>query len=106
MATEYYNYGREADVASKHASGMWSGGYQYTTNAYFNAIQAGTELGVATHNVEVVLKFEDDGGFRPGPDVAATPNRGFLGGGTQYSHTGRPKPVAVRKINETQWTPL
>lgn len=106
MEEEFYNYGLERDVASKLEDGMYRGGYQFTTDAYFNALQAGERLGVAPHNIEVVLKFEDDGQFRRGPDVAANSGRGFIGGASQYSHSGRPKPVAVRKIKERSWTAL
>lgn len=103
MTDEYYNYGLDKDVDSKSKDGMYRGGYQYTKNVYYSAHQAGTELGVATHNVEVVLKFKNDSQFKQGPAVAANPRRGFIGGATQFSHPGRPKPVAKRKIDEREW---
>ena len=106
MANEYYNYGLAKDVPSKLKDGMYRGGYQYTDNAYFSALEAGRALGVATHNIEVVLKFTNDGQFKRGPDVAENRSRGFAGGASQYSHAGRPKPVEQRKIAEKNWTTL
>ncbi len=106
MVNEYYNYGLAKDVPSKTKNGMFSGGYQYTTNVYFSAHQAGRELGVATDNIEVVLKFTNDSRFKSGQDVAVNLSRGFVGGASQYSHPGRPKPVAQRKITEKNWTKL
>jgi len=106
MATEYYNYGLAKDVASKIRDGMYSGGYQYTTDIYHLADRAGAHLGVDPKNIEVVLKFEDDGKFKKGPNVAQTPSRGFIGGATQFEHPGRPKPVAQRKIFDRQWVAI
>ena len=104
MAKEFYNYGPAAQVSSKVKDGMHSQGYQYTTNVYYSAETAGPELGVDTDKIEVVLKFDDDGKYSQGKNVDPTPARGFVGGATQFSHSGRPKPVAKRKITETNWT--
>jgi hypothetical protein len=56
------------------------------------------------HNIDCVLKFKDDGRFQKVQDVPSTGR--FSGGGNQYQHPGRPKPIAVRKINSRNWTPL
>jgi len=104
MAAEYYNYGLEKNVAQKVRDGMFRGGYQYTTNAYQSADKAGSELGVDPKNVEVVLRFEDDGNYIKGPNVDPVPSRGFVGGATQFEHSGRPKPTAKRKITDSCWT--
>ncbi len=106
MPTEFFNYGLKKDVESKVRDGMFSGGFQYTTKQYYDPFQASVEIGVDAKNIEVVLKFSDDGMFRRGPDVGTTPTRGFRGGASQFSHAGRPKPLAQRDIGETNWISL
>lgn len=107
MATFYYHYGLQKNVSSIKEKGLYGGGiYQYTTDVYTSAAAAGTALGISTDNVDCVLKFADDGKFRKGPPVDKSPGRGFVGGGSQYSNSGKPKPIAVRKITESNWTDL
>lgn len=106
MAKELYNYGLAKDIPSKRKDGMYSNGYQYTTDAFYSAHEAGRALGVATPNIDVVLKFNDDVRFKQGPAVAENMSRGFVGGASQYEHPGRPKPVAFRKISDKNWTKL
>lgn len=97
----FFHYTLEKYLPSIQASGMYSNHPLFTTSEYYSPFQAGQELGVMPHNIECVLKFKDDGLFRRYEDVLATGR--FIGGGNQYQHPGRPKPIAVRKINERNW---
>ncbi len=76
----------------------------YTTTEYYDAYSAGNALGVMAHNIDCVLKFEDDGYFKKMNNVAVS-NR-FSGGGIEYKHPFRPKPIAIRKIDEYIWQNL
>jgi hypothetical protein len=99
---EFYHYTVEKFIPGILASGIYPDHPYFTTTEYYNAFHAGQELGVMPHNINCVLKFIDDGLFeRFYEDVPATPR--FFGGGNQYLHPHRPKPIEVRKINEQVW---
>ena len=101
---EFYHYTIEKNVASILATGVYSNHPYYTTTEYYQSYEAGQQLGVMAHNIECVLKFRDDGLFKKVQDV---PNTGrFIGGGNQYQHPYRPKPIAVRNIADRIWKSL
>jgi hypothetical protein len=102
--TEYYHYTAERLLPSILKDGMWPNHPLYTTNVYYSALAAGQAVGVMAHNIDCVLKFIEDGGFKSFSQPIVPSTGRFIGGATQYSHPGRPKPVAKRKINERIWT--
>ena len=101
---DYYHYTLEVKLPLIQRDGVFPNHPYYTITEYFNAYQAGQALGVMEHNIDCVLKFSDDGFYRKQPDVPSTGR--FTGGGNQYQHPFRPKPIAIRKINERIWRTL
>ena len=99
-----YHYGLEKNLLSIQASGIFRNHPYFTTNEYYNSFEAGQKLGVMSHNINCVLKFEEDGLFKKVQDVPSTGR--FTGGGTQYQHPYRPKPIAIRKVNNSTWRNL
>ena len=101
---EFYHYTLEKNVSSIRANGIYPNHPYYTTTEYYSPTQAGQALGVMPHNIDCVLKFIDDGQFRA---CSTVPHTGrFTGGGNQYQHPKRLKPIAVRKISERAWRGL
>jgi hypothetical protein len=101
---EYYHYTLEKNLPGIRKTGIYPNHPYFTTTEYFNAFEAGQALGVRTHNIDCVLKFKDDGMFRACETVPGTGR--FTGGGNQYKHPSRPKPLAYRKITERTWKSL
>lgn len=102
--SEFYHYTLEKNIIGIRNAGIFPNHPYFTTTEYFDSYDAGQKLGVMAHNIEYVLKFKDDGFFRRLPDVPSTGR--FTGGGNQYQHHSRPKPVAVRKITDRIWVNL
>jgi hypothetical protein len=100
----FFHYTLEKNVRSILAAGIFPSHPYFTTTEYFNPTTAGQQLGVMAHNIDCVLRFNDDGSFRRVQDVPSTGR--FVGGGNQYQHPFRPKPIAVRKIGEQLWRTL
>lgn len=100
----FYHYTLKANISSIIAAGIYSDHPYFTTTEYFNSIEAGQSLGVMPHNIDCALKFIDDGFFQMVSDVPTT-NR-FIGGGKQFQHPQRIKPVAVRLISDRTWKVL
>ncbi len=98
-----YHYTLEKYLSSILKDGLYSN-CAFTTTEYDNPYTAGDALGVQDHNIDCVLKFEDDGYFKQMNNVA-TSNR-FSGGGIEYTHPFRPKPIAIRNINDKIWRNL
>lgn len=98
---EYYHYTEEKYVDHILKTGMWQKEPVFTTNKYYNARQAGNELGV--RQIDCVLLFKNDGLFKPYIQPIVPRSHGD-GGAPQFIHPYRPKPVAKRKINEQNWT--
>lgn len=82
---------------------MWENHPLYTTNQYYNAVQAGQAVGVMPHNIDCVLQFVDDGRFILFGDKTVPGTGRFTGGALQYFHPGRPRPIAKRKLTEQIW---
>jgi hypothetical protein len=100
--TELYHYTMGKYVPSILETGIYDNHPYFTTTQYYNAFHAGQELGVMPHNINCVLKFKNDGLFkRYYQDVPNT--KRFYGGGNQYLHLKRPKPIAMRQIEEQEW---
>lgn len=97
----YFHYTLEKYLSRIIASGIYPNHPYFTNVEYFNAYIAGQELGVMENNIDCVLKFIDDGNFKRYENVPGT-NR-FIGGGLQFGHSGRPKPIACRLITERIW---
>ena len=97
----YYHYTHEKIVERIKQTGIFPDHPLFTPTEYFNAYEAGPALGVMPHNINCVLKFKDDGLFK---NMGIVPYTGRLdGGGIQYSHPMRPKPIAMRKISNRSW---
>ena len=103
---EYYHYTLESKINSIMNTGMFANHPLYTTTQYYNSSQAGQELGVMDHNIDCVLLFKDDGFFKPGIPMLVPATGRFIGGGIQYQHQQRLKPIAKRRISERNWTKL
>lgn len=101
---EFYHYTLEKNIPGIRSTGIYPNHPYFTTTEYYNASEAGQALGIMPHNIDCVLKFVDDGSFRRCDDVPSTGR--FIGGGNQYQHPFRPKPVAFRKITERFWSNL
>lgn len=101
---EFYHYTREENIPMIMSSGIFPNHPYFTTTEYYNEYQAGQALGVMAHNIDCVLKFSDDGLFKICEEVPTTGR--FMGGGIQYLHPFRPKPIAFRKIGERSWMNL
>lgn len=101
---EYYHYTLERNVPGIIANGVYPNHPYFTATEYYSSYEAGQKLGVMAHNIDCVLKFRDDGRFKQVSDVPSTGR--FSGGGIQYQHPGRPKPIAIRKISERSWRSL
>ncbi len=100
----YYHYTELRHVASIIKDGMYPTHPVYTTEEYFHAHTAQQLLGVS--RVECVLKFRDDGTFKPGrPPIVDVSNR-FMGGGLQFETHLRPRPIAQRLIVDHLWTDI
>ena len=100
----FYHYTLEKNLRSILATGIFPNHPYFTTTEYFNSTTAGQQLGVMAHNINYVLKFNDDGKYKM---LHVVPGTGrFSGGGNQYQHPFRPKPIAIRKINERNWKTL
>lgn len=102
---EYYHYTTEATLNDILRTGMWSNHPLYTTNRYYNTFQAGQAVGVMPHNIDIVLLFKDDGLFKLFNEPVPSTGR-FTGGASQYSHPGRIKPIAKRRLSEMNWTSI
>jgi hypothetical protein len=100
---EFYHYTLEKNISSIMATGIFPNHPYFTTTEYFSAFTAGQALGIMAHYIDCVLKFQDDGLFKVCENV---PDGRFSGGGNQYQHSMRPKPIAVRKITERIWKSL
>jgi hypothetical protein len=98
---EFYHYTLEKFVPLIMKTGIYSNHPYYTTTEYYNADEAGQALGVMAHNIDCVLKFSDDEQFKRYSDVPATGR--FTGGGNQYQHPERLKPIAKRSIGSRNW---
>jgi hypothetical protein len=103
---EYYHYTLESKISAIMSSGMYPNHPLYTTTQYYNSEQAGQELGVMAHNIDCALLFTDDGSFQPGMPIIVPSTGRFIGGGIQYQHLQRLKPIAKRRINSRSWTKL
>jgi len=101
---QYYHYTLEKYLSSIQKDGIYPDHPYFTTTEYFSASKAGQMLGIMAHNIDCVLKFQDDGNFRSMQNVPGTGR--FSGGGDQYRHPFRPKPIAIRKIDERDWVQL
>lgn len=97
----FYHYTLEKNVPSIKKTGIYANHPYYTTTEYFDANVAGQALGVMPHYIDCVLKFEDDGKFKRYSDVPSTGR--FTGGGNQYQHPERLKPIAKRSIKSKNW---
>lgn len=100
----YYHYTLEKNLSSILGTGIFPNHPYFTTTEYFDSRTAGQQLGVMPHNIDCVLKFNDDGRYKMLQDVPGTGR--FAGGGNQYQHPFRPKPIAIRKISERFWKNL
>jgi hypothetical protein len=100
---EFYHYTLEKHISDIRKNGMFHNS-SYTTAEYFDHYVAGQEIGVAPHNIECVLKFRDDGQFRRQNPVSDTVR--FRGGGSDYLHPLRIRPIAKRRIKERSWINL
>ena len=100
----FYHYTHERNLPGIQTSGIFQNHPYFTTSEYSNSFEAGQNLGVMPHNIDCVLKFKDDGFFKQLQDVPSTGR--FSGGGNQYQHPYRPKPIAFRKINDRAWRNL
>jgi hypothetical protein len=103
---EYYHYTSETKVSQIMSTGMFSSHPLYTTNQFYSALEAGQALGVMEHNIDCVLLFKDDGLFRIGAPPTVPETGRFKGGGTQFQHPGRPRPIAKRGIGARGWTSM
>jgi hypothetical protein len=101
----YYTYTLRRHLPRIRAEGMYTNSLSFTPTEYYSKSQAGQALGVMDHHIDCVLKFVDDGRFREFHERVPSTNR-FSGGGLQYGHPGRPKPVAVRNILSRTWEVL
>lgn len=101
---EFFHYTLEINLPSIMRTGVFNNDSNFTSTEYFSARQAGDELGIRPHNIDCVLRFKDDGKFIKKENVQSS-NR-FSGGGNQYEHPFRPKPIAMRKIGEKRWIRL
>jgi len=100
----FYHYTHERLVEKIKQTGVFSNHPYFTTTEYYTANGAGQSLGVMPGNINCVLKFRDDGRFKS-VGIVDNSNR-FAGGGNQYQHPGRPKPIAKRKIGHKNWEPI
>lgn len=100
----FYHYTHERFVDKIKQSGIYSNHPYFTTSEYYTPHEAGQSLGVMSHNINCVLKFKDDGLFKKTEKVPETDR--FTGGGIQFLHPSRPKPVAIRKIYSRSWQNL
>lgn len=101
---QFYHYTLEKNIPAIIATGIFPNHPYFTTTEYYSAFEAGQKLGVMPHNINCVLKFTDDGSFRKCQDVPGTER--FIGGGNQYQHPYRLKPIEVRKITDRTWKPI
>lgn len=99
----YYHYTLQKNIPGIQRAGMFRGS-SFTTEQYFDAYKAGQRLGVRGHYIDCVLMFKDDFGFQNQQDVQQT--RRFEGGGKEFTHKGRPKPIAYRKVGDLRWAKL
>jgi hypothetical protein len=99
----FYHYTLEKYLPAVQKDGLYSN-CAFTKTEYYDVYSAGNALGVMPHNIDCVLMFADDGYFKQLNNVAAS-NR-FAGGGTEYTHPFRPKPIAIRKIDGRSWRNL
>ena len=97
----FYHYTLEKYVPLIMKTGIYANHPYYTTTEYFDANEAGQALGVMAHNIDCALKFADDGKFKRYADVPSTGR--FTGGGNQYQHPERLKPIAKRSITSRNW---
>lgn len=95
---EFYHYTLEKNISNIKSTGIFPNHPYFTTKEYYSSYQTGQSLGLMAHNIDCVLKFRDDDRFKACNDVPTTGR--FIGGGNQYQHPLRPKPIAVRKITE------
>jgi hypothetical protein len=100
-----YTYTLRRNLRNITTGGMYTGSLSYTPTEYYDKTLAGQALGVMPDNIDCVLKFVDDGRFREYHERVPSTNR-FTGGGRQFGHSGRPKPVAVRGIRSRTWEAL
>lgn len=97
----YYHYTLVKYVPNIKSTGVYRNHPYFTTTEYHDPEVAGQALGVMAHNIDTVLRFKDDGRFKSAGYVPSTGR--FVGGGKQYAHPERPKPIAKRKIWEKTW---
>ena len=106
---EYYTYTLESKIESILHTGMPADRHpRFTTNQYYNSIEAGNGVGVMPHNIDCVLLFKDDGLFKLFNEPLV-PRTGlyYIGeGAPQYWHPLGVKPIAKRKIHDRTWTKL
>lgn len=102
----YYHYTLMKNVESIVKNGMYNNHPLFTTNEYYNAYEAGQALGVMPHYIDCVLLFKEDGFFKPFSQFIVPATGRFSGGGNQYQHHLKLKPVAKRKINEHFWSKI
>jgi hypothetical protein len=100
---EYYHYTLESNVNAIRRSGVFDKDANFTTNQYYTAHEAGNGLCIQPHYIDCVLLFRDDGNYKY-RGIVDSGKGGLPGGGTQYEHPSRPKPIAKRKISERDWT--
>ncbi|MEZ5009411.1 MAG: hypothetical protein R2728_05150 [Chitinophagales bacterium] len=96
-----YHYTLEKYLPGIIKNGIFPNHPYFSKTEFKNAEEAGQQLGVMPHNIDCVLKFRNDGFFQRLENVPSTGR--FKGGGDQYQHPARPKPIAMRKINGNQW---
>ena len=99
--TDFYHYTLKQNISSIKNYGVFSGDSNFTDEEYFHAGQAGDRLGVREHYIDCVLKFSNDGRFKLAGIVPFTGR--FNGGGRQFGHPGKPKPIAYHLITEKIW---
>lgn len=100
----FYHYTHDRFVDKIKQTGIYPNHPYFTTTEYYTPREAGQSLGVMPNNINCVLKFKDDGLFKTA-GIVPTTNR-FTGGGIQFSHPLRPKPIASRKISDRSWQNL
>lgn len=100
----FYHYTDEKYLEKIKQTGIYPNHPYFTDSEYFSANEAGQALGVMPHNINCVLKFINDGRYKQMENVLQT-NR-FIGGGKQYLHPMRPKPISIRPVTSRIWKDL
>ncbi len=103
METYFFHYTDQLELVNFIRDGMYRDS-SFTVDEYYNAAQASQRLGIPPP--VWVLKFKGDAGFRRlAGGIVASSNR-YNGGGTQFVHLNRVKPIAKRRIYQKNWTAI